>query len=105
LGGGGDDDLDSVGYARVREAGEVLGRDGEAARVGERLFDRAPDPDLAFALACAWARAGNAARSADFAARAVALGFRAWERAEAALTGEGGSRAREGMAAARARED
>ncbi len=75
--------LDGEGFGYLREAAGVLGRDGEAARLGEVLLERAPDPDLAFALACAWARAGNGERAEGFAVKAVDLGFRDWERAAA----------------------
>jgi len=75
--------LDGVLFGRVREAAAVLLRDAEAARLGERLLDAAPDPDLAFALACTWARAGDRGRAGALAALAVELGFRDWERAAA----------------------
>jgi Zn-dependent protease len=88
--------LDAVAFARAREAAEVLAHAPEAARLGEALFEQAPDPDLAFAVACAWASAGDAARAGDYAGRAVDLGFRDWERAAEveALAGNGGDRAR-----------
>jgi Zn-dependent protease len=67
-------------FGRVREAADLLRRDGDAARLGERLFDEAPDPDLALALAGCWARAGDAGRATDYAVKAVELGQRDWER-------------------------
>ena len=73
--------MSAIDFGRAREAAEVLGRQREAARLGELLFERAPDPDLAFAVACAWAGAGEAARAEDYAMKAVDLGFRHWERA------------------------
>jgi Zn-dependent protease len=77
-------ELDAVRFGRVREAGEILGRDRDAARLGEILFDRAPDPDLAFAVCCAWARAREATIAAVFAEKAIELGFRDFDRADAA---------------------
>ena len=74
-------EIDAVHFARAREAAEILGRDRDAARLGEALLERAPDPDLAFVVACAWARAGEAGHAAELAERAAALGFRDWERA------------------------
>jgi Flp pilus assembly protein TadD len=75
-------------FSRVREAAEVLRRDGDAARLGELLFEKAPDPDLALALACCWARAGDAGRATHYAVKAIELGQRDWERLSA-LTGLG----------------
>ena len=89
--------VDALSFARVREAADVLGRDAEAASIGEGLLESAPDPDLAFAPSRAqWARAGEAARAGELAAKAVALGFRDWERAAGveALAGKGGERVR-----------
>lgn len=76
-----DAELDAVAFAHVREAADVLRRDRDAGPLGERLFERDRDPDLAFALACVWARAGDEARALRFAEEAVALGFRDHERA------------------------
>ncbi|MFT3773476.1 MAG: hypothetical protein QM820_49500 [Minicystis sp.] len=76
-----DVEIEAMVFGWVREAGEILRRDGDVARIGERLIERAPDPDLAFALACTWARVGDDARTSDLAKQAVALGFRDWERA------------------------
>jgi Zn-dependent protease len=67
-------------FGQLREAAEILRRDGDAARVGELLFEKAPDPDLALALACCWARAGDAGRATGYAVKAVELGQRDWER-------------------------
>jgi Zn-dependent protease len=83
-------DVDAVAFARAREAAAVLRREADAATLGEGLFEKAPDPDLAFALACAWA-------GAQWATKAVALGFRDWERALEALAGKGGERARRAL--------
>jgi Zn-dependent protease len=96
LRGNGDGEIDAIGFARVREAGDVLGRHADAARLGEDLFARAPDPDLAFALVCAWAAADDAGRAGHYAKRAVDLGFRYWEAAASseALSGRGGELAR-----------
>ncbi|APR83656.1 Hypothetical protein A7982_09005 [Minicystis rosea] len=77
------DDIDAVSFGRIREAAEILLADGEAARIGEALLERAPDPDLAFAVASAWGRAGDAARAVRIAMQAVALGFRDWDRVAA----------------------
>jgi hypothetical protein len=95
--------IDAVLFGRVREAAEVLLRDVEAARIGEALLDGAPDPDLAFALSCAWARAGDTGRAAGLAVRAIELGFRDWERATEApeLAKLAGDRAWRGFERAR----
>lgn len=76
--------LDAVLFGRVREVAEVLKQDSLAARLGEVLLERAADPDLAFAVACAWMRAGQPKRADRFAAKAVELGFRDWQSAERA---------------------
>jgi hypothetical protein len=93
--------IDAVGFARAREAAAVLGREADAARLGEALFDEAPDPDLAFVLASLWAGAGRARWAEQWAAKAVALGFRDWERAADALAGKAGERARQVLIADR----
>jgi Zn-dependent protease len=85
--------LDAVRFGHVREAAAVLRMDGEAARIGERMLEAAPDPDLAFAVAVAWTRAGHLGRAREAAAQAVALGFRDWERA-GELAGEAFAEAR-----------
>jgi hypothetical protein len=87
--------MDAVDFARAREAAEVLGREADAARLGEALFDEAPDPDLAFVLASLWAGAGRARWAERWAAKAAALGFRDRERAAEALPGKAGERARQ----------
>lgn len=76
-----DAELEPEVFGHVREAAEVLGRDRDAGPLGERLFERDADPDLAFALACVWARAGDETRALRFAEEAVARGFRDRERA------------------------
>ena len=76
-----DAELEPEVFGHVREAAEVLGRDRDAGPLGERLFERYADPDLAFALACVWARAGDETRALRFAEEAVARGFRDRERA------------------------
>ena len=80
-------------FGRVREAAEVLRRDGDAARLGEVLFEKTPDPDLALALACCWARAGETGRATTYAVKAIELGLRDWERVAEAkeLAGLGGA--------------
>lgn len=77
-------EVDAVVYARAREAAEILGRDADAARLGEVLLLRGRDPDLVFAVACAWGRAGEERAAEERAREAVALGFRDWERGEGA---------------------
>lgn len=102
LSGPRDAPIDAVDLARAREAGRVLGRDADAAALGEDLLRRAPDPDLAFAVAVAWAHAGDAGRATSFAQEAVSLGFRDWERAADALSMPAGERARRAMEQERA---
>jgi hypothetical protein len=68
--------LDAVFCARVREAGAVLDRDEAAARVSEALYEAAPVPDLAFAVACAHGRAGNADRAIGWLETAIGDGYR-----------------------------
>lgn len=77
-----DAETEAVSFAHTREAAEVLGLDADAAALGEALLARSPDPDLAFAVAAAHARAGDALRAERFAERAAALGFRHWERVD-----------------------
>lgn len=70
-----DDALSGAEYALVREAGRLNGRSDAAARIGEGLFERAPDPDLAFEIARCWARAGEAEATAYWLRRAAAAGL------------------------------
>lgn len=95
-----DAELDPEAFAYVREAAEVLRRDRDAGPLGERLFAYDADPDLAFALACLWARAGDEARAAHYAKHAIAAGFRDHERAaqEPSLALAAGQRAAELLA-------
>jgi Zn-dependent protease len=78
-----DAETSAVSFAHTREAAELLGLDADAAALGEALLDRSPDPDLAFAVAAAHARAGDPLRAERCAERAAALGFRDWDRVDA----------------------
>jgi hypothetical protein len=70
-------------YGLVREAGRIKGRNDDAARVGERMFELRPDPDLAWAIAGCWARAFDRDRAAAWLVRAGEAGSRDLERYEA----------------------
>lgn len=59
---------------KLREAARVLRRDGDAVAIGQALFAASPDPDLAFALACSCARAGEG-RAPPLLVEAIALGI------------------------------
>ncbi|MEJ7732480.1 MAG: hypothetical protein WKG00_25155 [Polyangiaceae bacterium] len=75
--------LDGADYTLVREAGRIKGRNGDAAQIGERLFERAPDPDLAWEIAACWLRARDVDLALVWALRAAAQGSREWERLDA----------------------
>lgn len=70
-------------FELVREAGRVKGRNDDAARIGERIFERAPDPDLAWVIAECWARAFDRERAEAWLLRAAGAGSRDVERFEA----------------------
>jgi len=75
--------LDGADYTLVREAGRLKGRNGDAAEIGQRLFEGAPDPDLAWAIAACWLGARDVELGLVWALRAAAEGSREWERLEA----------------------
>jgi hypothetical protein len=97
--------LDGADYTLVREAGRLKGRNGDAAEIGERLFEGAPDPDLAWEIAACWLRARDAELALFWALRAASEGSREWERlnapAFAALAGspDAGARLRAALEA------
>jgi TPR repeat protein len=70
-------------YALVRDAGRLKGRNQDAARVGERMFEAAADPDLAWAIAGCWVRARDPERALQWAMRAADAGSRDLERLDA----------------------
>jgi len=75
--------LEPETFALVRDAGRLEGKFDAAARAGERLFERTPDPDLAYEIARCWARARDTERAALWLERAATAGFRDAERVEA----------------------
>jgi hypothetical protein len=75
--------LDGADYTLVREAGRLKGRNGDAAEIGERMFEGAPDPDLAWAIAACWLGARDAELGLVWALRAASEGSREWERLDA----------------------
>lgn len=64
------------GYRALQLGLHHAGRYQESARVGEALFSQAPEPLVAYNVACSWALGGSPAEALTWLDRAVDNGFR-----------------------------